>query len=219
MKKSLPFFVLITCIFAFASCENREKEPLSSIAPSTSQAGTIPSVGNYFPLTIGTKWGYENVQNGAVDTTLLVRDSVFAGRSYKFFKTRISDYFVREENGVYYLRELNNLAIPDNSGTNERTLLRTDYGVGKAWNDDLSLVTGGRLRYENILIKIERERYVKGIKYENVLNVRTRIFMQAGASSSETLAQTTYNFYCKNKGLIETIGDTSTSKRLVYIGF
>jgi hypothetical protein len=216
MKKILPFIPIIAFLFTLVSCGDREKEPLSSLASSTSTAGQIPPSGNYYPMRIGTKWAYD-IGNNMIDTTTLVRDSSFAGRSYKFFKNSTNDYFIREENGIYYRREVNNLAIPDATGTIERTELRTDLGVGKVWNDDLSLITGGRLRYENVIDAIERTRYVKGIKYEYVLKVRTRIYTQ-GATGGETIARTFYNYYCRNKGLIETIGD-GNNKRLVYIGF
>ncbi len=216
MKKILPLISIIAFLFTLTSCGDREKEPLSSLASSTSTSGQIPPQGNYYPLTIGTKWAYD-IGNNMTDTTTLVQDSSFAGRTYKYFKTRTNDYFIRVENGIFYRREVNNLAIPDNTGTIERTELRTDLGVGKIWNDDLSLVTGGRLRYENVIDAIEKTRYVKGVKYEYVLKVRTRIYTQ-GTTGGETIAATVYNYYCRNKGLIETIGD-SNSKRLVYIGF
>ena len=147
MKKKLQLLPLVSFLLAVllatASCVDREKEPLSNTAPSSSTSGNLPTVGNYYPLTIGTKWAYE-IGSGLIDTTMLDRDSMFAGQVYKHFRTGTNDYFIREQGGVYYRREVNGLAIPDATGTIERTELRTDVGVNKAWNDDLSLSTGDR---------------------------------------------------------------------------
>ena len=219
MKQTLlctTLLALLAVLFTVAACSDREKEPLSSLAASSSTSGQVPPGGNYYPLALGTKWVYD-IGGGAADTTQLVRDSIVAGQAYKYFKTGTSDYFARQEGAVYYRREVNGLAIPDASGTIERIELHADYGVGQVWNDDFSLAAGGRLRYENVLVAIEKERYVRGVKCETVLKVRTRVYKTV-IGGQETIDATFYNYYAKNKGLVETISDLE-SKRLISIGF
>ncbi len=213
MKKNTSLLFFVALVVAFASCLDREKEGGPPIA--VTQSGSAVPTGNYYPLAIGTKWIYDISGNN--DTTTLVRDSLFAGRMYKYFKTGTSDYFIREENGVYYRREVNGLAIPDNTGTIERVELRTDYKVNEYWRDEYQLVTGGKVRYETAIISIDKERVVKGVKYPTVLHVRSRIYTKQDAAP-EVIAATYDHFYGKNKGLIETISDLE-SRRLLSIGF
>ncbi len=214
MKKKLPLLFFFAVLVAFASCLDREKEAGSPIA--ITQTGlTVPS-GNYYPLAIGTKWVYDI--GGNTDTTVLQKDSVFAGRMYKYFKTGTSDYFIREENGVFYRREVNGLAVPDATGTVERVELRTDYKVNQYWTDEFALITGGKLRYENAIVSIDKDRLIKGIKYPSVLHVRSRIYMKHYITSTDSISATYDHFYAKNKGLIETISDLEP-RRLLSIGF
>ena len=122
----------------------------------------------------------------------------------------------RADGSAYYSLEELPVTSADINGLVDHVFLRTDLGVDKSWTETFDLLAGGKLRIEGTLQEIETTRSIKGIKYNNVLKVRTRAYQSTAASvNSFTLTTTFYDYYAQNIGLVESIDATGGNKRIL----
>ena len=217
MKKQLHFGIFATLCLTFAlifgACD-REKEPLSAVEQQAANAGKLPPDGTYIPFIFGSKWAYDD--GASVDTTYLRGDAVFNGRAYKEFFSSAGTYYMRYADKIYYRLEANPLIATDSTGKYERIVLRTDLGISTKYEQKFNLLSGGYIRSETALMNILKDRYVKGKKYNNVLEILTRYYTKTTAD--EYAIGTAYEYYAKDKGLIERI-ETGGGKRLTYFNY
>lgn len=198
----------------FAACD-REKEPLSATELQAANVGKLPPEGNYIPFIYNAKWAYDN--GTSIDTTYISRDTIFNGKQYKEFLTNGSASYLRFTDNVYYRLEANPAIVTDATGLYERIELDLKMGIGRKYEQKFDLINGGYVRTETTLVAILKDRYVKGKKYNTVLEVLTRIFTK-DASNNEYSTGTSYQYFGKDKGLIELI-ETGGGKRLVYFNY
>jgi hypothetical protein len=215
-NKKMKKLILFGCVALslFAACD-REKEPLSATELQAANAGKLPPDGNYIPFLYNAKWAYDN--GTSIDTTYISRDTILKGKQYKEFLTNGSASYLRYADKKYYRLEANPLIVTDSTGLYERVELDLNMGTSKKYDQKFELVGGGYVRTETTLMAILKDRYVKGKKYNTVLEVLTRFYLKNGASN-EYSPGTSYQYYGKDKGLIEMI-ETGGGKRLVYFNY
>jgi hypothetical protein len=216
MKKQLRFGIFALILSCLCAACDREKEPLSATEQQAANAGTLPPDGNYIPFIYGSKWAYDD--GASVDTTYLTRDTMLNGKAYKEFFSSAGVYYMRYADKVYYRLEANPLIATDATGMYERIALRTDLGISTKYEQKFNLLSSGYVRTETLLMNILKERYVKGKKYNTVLEVITRFYIKNPLDDKETSVGTAYEYYGKDKGLIELI-ETGGGKRLTYFNY
>ncbi len=211
MKKTL-FLLLAATVVGLSACE---KDGVLPTVEKQNQPGQMPPSGNYFPLVDGYRWAYSNAAGGA-DTTKITGDYAYNNITYKFFVSPSGVAYHRVDGSSYYSLEALPVTSADINGLVDHVFLRTDLGVDKSWTETFDLLAGGKLRIEGTLQEIETTRSIKGIKYNNVLKVRTRAYQSTAASvNSFTLTTTFYDYYAQNIGLVESIDATGGNKRIL----
>ena len=179
----------------------------------------------YMPVTAGSTWNYELINNTPPATpqtftlTSTTRDSAINGKQYRVFTNSISanEYYNITGNEYYNFRNL-----PAALGTSsvEYLYLKDNAGVNSSWSQTYPITVSG-VTLNAILTNTVTEKgiskTVKGATYNDVIHVTTTVGINIGGIPLPASAITSdiQSYYAAKIGMIQSVNKI----KLDYAGF
>ncbi len=173
-------------------------------------------IGDYIPAKLGSKWEYDYNYNGNLGTTILKVTGTrkFDSGVYVEFEEEVDNQvpnrvYRKYVDGKYY--SLNPEGSTSMKGDFELLLFDETFEIGEKWEKTapLQLQTNKKdssIHELELFDKLDSYK-VKGVKYNDIIVTKVKLYLLTEAGSKFQLSEYVY-YYARNIGIIKMVAST-----------
>lgn len=168
-----------------------------------------PIEGDYLPLTFGSYWEYNDLNNNAFTHRVTAgADTVLDGRQYFMQTSNLPDtvYYRKDEHVYYEYLTVDFNGSVSNPPTIELAMLHDDYEVGQPWEvSNIPLTLSGiavNAKFQSQILQKGFSATINGVQYDELIEVQTDLLFSTDQGATYVPASSYVRVFAKGKGIV-----------------